>query len=550
MRSRVKVLSNVQADSMLKLLALYMHFYQVDEKITPKLKAQAATYYKDSIAWVKKTLGEDSASYEEAFKQYKKGVVDDDVMYEIVGSFKSNTKTILADKTLHSQDIELLKYWNSYMWSANENSGKKFVNSVGLLKDPFLNAAFIQDTNDQNKVMKKVQTLVKKLKGNGNALTIDQAKEMREKDPENYTKYLALRREAAEIWKTELRNIVRSSGDTTMDYADAVKQLERKKLSHGLTEGFVGRIDESGNLYTTDGDALAGGQMNGKITMNPTYDAAKGNWYYKVTLDTGTIQARRPLNAIKQDSKDRFSDVAKFQEDVPKIRQKWLVPMYGPLNKKAMTCLAVEMVYETQARIGASDKAGTTKTGTKQSTYGLLTTRAKHYSFKGNVLVIAYPGKSGVRQIHRISPRDKPSKGIIEKVKLLLEGKQPNDYLFEHDGTILKYKDVYIFLKSLGVPPKVTIHTFRKLKGNQIFLEALEKIKPPKTVTLKWVNDAVKKAATEVGKELGHVNRSQGKDKVTPATSLKAYIDHDLIRKFYDDHGQRVPKMFEKSKEM
>ena len=69
-----------------------------------------------------------------------------------------------------------------------------------------------------------------------------------------------------------------------------------------------------------------------------------------------------------------------------------------------------------------------------------------------------------------------------------------------------------------------------------------------KKLTMATAMELIKKAATVVGKKLGHVTRDAktGTMKIAPGTSLKNYIDLELQVGFFKHFGLPIPSYLEK----
>jgi hypothetical protein len=297
----------------------------------------------------------------------------------------------------------------------------------------------------------KMAEIVKKLTGRKNdpLLTIDEMLSFKDTDPKIIEKYSELNKVFTANYKAGIQKFVRLSGKPFVDVKVAAKYLDAIGCNK-LPRGFVGNIDEKGQLYTTAGKLLKG-RAYGNMEMNKAYDPKTDNTYYAKLLGSQRGELRT-ADFLKRSKGERFDKISDFADNLETHRARWLKDMDStdPLTKLAATF--IEVIHQTKGRIG-----GDKNENDGQPTYGITTIRAKHIKYKANEgLQFDYPGKKGTMQHHLIRNDTPSNKKIIAMFKQLYQGKKPDDYLFALHGKHLVPQTLNKYLKSIGVD--VTVH--------------------------------------------------------------------------------------------
>jgi len=447
----------------------------------------------------------------------------------------------------------LVKILNDVRISIEKESGSAYnrvINKSLLLGDAVINHLFTADdfVSNEAETIKKLSALIKAKTGKaGLGITADKLSKLREKDPEFIKKYNKLRRDMNQVHKDFIRFHVGQSGKSKLSASTLVRELKKAGIEqHGIPAGFVGLIDGDLNFYTTAGLAL-NARPSGTIIMNSKYDAKTDNMYYCLytpEYGKGTPIQLYTISRTGRNSIGKFESARAFSRDFQKYRKKWLgvykTDRIGTLN--SICAMMLEITYLTSIRIGTPGNS----TGGKE-THGLSTLQGKHIITKAsNSFKISYEGKAGQSHKHLVDSSKQPAKMIHKDLIELKVEAGPNGNIFVWQGKRINANQVNAYLRSLGVPKKVTIKYFRTVRGTE--LAAIEFAKCPlykkkgklsQKVVMQWLKGSL----AIVGQALGHYSKGE----TTITTALGNYIDPKLIEDFFDQCGVRPPAVIQKT---
>lgn len=415
-------------------------------------------------------------------------------------------------------------------------------NVFTMTGDPDLARLFLDDQPasgaDNHATHAGMVKIVRSLTGRVNdpVLTLNEIRDFRTTNPKEIERYSELRKAFVAAYKAALLKFVRSAGKAVVDVRAANKYLDALYCNY-IPKGFVGGIDEQGRLYTTAGKQIAG-MLIGEVVMNPKYDPAKDNTYV-LSLKANRAQRLRTAAFMQGNKAARFDALQDFMGKVDSIRKKWIKDL-DSLDSRTRTIAAiVEAIYQTQARIG-----GDSKNQEGEERYGMSTLLVKQLKPNQRGLEFNYVGKKGTEQHHVLMPTTPSNRKVLAIIKELTKNKRPDDLVFTDRGRAIGAQPVNAYLKTLGVPAKITIHKFRHLAGTKIAMKILDGAPfkksdmPSQSSVEKWVKEEMK----AVGEVLHHRTGSGDNQKVTGMTSINAYIDPKTLATFFTDLGLRVPK--------
>jgi hypothetical protein len=301
----------------------------------------------------------------------KYNAILEELVYECGVDLQHALGDVYTDNTIPKEAYDLLKDCSLWMRTESESAFKRIEQKVGWLKEPILNQSFLGDVGSQKPLITALRKVVQKLGGNGILLPIEDRAAAREKFPDLYKEFLRLNREIREIYKTELRNYVRSSGKAYLPYRDIVKHFTDVGVLQFLPEGFIGNVDENGKLYTIGGK-LIDGVSGSSVTMNPSYnDKTNPATYVFQSTGIGTNSQRYyTAEAKKKATQEKFAKVTEFATKIESIKNKWRRTLVGgraQLRDRTLAAI-LEILYLTSARIGT---VGNMTSG--KPTYGIST---------------------------------------------------------------------------------------------------------------------------------------------------------------------------------
>lgn len=478
---------------------------------------------------------------------------DDEELTIAARQLRRNVATALKrDKTVRYEDLDMLNSLSTYLLNRSDAALNKAVRLLPSLEDPELTSAFVKKANSQSTFVKPLQKIVQavtKEKGRS-ILTAEEGKILKAKNPQVYKEYLRLRKDYNQVWKDELRNLVFKSKKPLVDFGTAFKYLRSKGVQNPLPVGYEGQVDANGALYTKAGKKIQGLPGPGfSIEMNPNYNPKTDDEFVFTTVNdkTGKRAGHVYTEEYRQRAnKEKFQKVDSLDKDIDKIRKKWVALMRRQDDSAACVAATIlECMYQFSARIG--------NTSADRQTFGISTLLAKHCKVNGDKITISYPGKDGVKQIHKLQATTAEGKILVKNIERCLVDKKPKDRLFtavSSSGREIPITSNMVnrLFQQLGA--KTTVHKLRHVRGTRLFNQLVEANKDKIFNTKKPLTEAqaisiFKKIATKVGELLGHVRGVGENQKVTPATAVKNYISPGAMLQFFNDLGQRPPKILQ-----
>lgn len=446
-----------------------------------------------------------------------------------------------------AEELEVLNALGAYLRTDSEPALMRIKKMAGIVSNPFISQFFAPKAGTQDKSSDSLRRVVKKLVGRDDiALSIDESNQAKELHPDLYKAYLALRREYNQVWKDSLVSYVRNSGKPRVPYQEVLSHLKANNLSHLLSEGFTGHIDDRGKLYTPEGHAIDGAPNAvtfPSVEMNKNYGKAGGdNWVMRAVRNDGSPGPHYYTTDFKKaQAREKFQKVAELSGKIESMQRKWfqLVRKFNMQDPKSVGAVVLEVLYEFSARIGTPGN----------STFGIATLQVRHVSIDsaGNI-VLRYKGKDEVPFKHVLMASDPVQKYVVAAIHQLMADKAPKDKLFTFiaNGRMRPVTPAMVNaeFKAFGAEG-VTVHKLRTFRGTALFRELMESItKPPKDE--KACLDLFNKMAEAVGKKLNHVRRTSTGTKVTGMTAINNYISPELMVAYFREMGFRPPKFLEK----
>lgn len=343
--------------------------------------------------------------------------------------------------------------------------------------------------------------------------------------------------------KEAIRNYIRINGLTSLD--TVIKYLELLGLEHTYPKGLPVLIDENGVLYTIAKKRIEGVPFKAEVKLNPNYDPIKDDSYI---FQAKTENAKSFTYYYTTDYKvkgreNKFKAVKVLSTNIKSLRTDWtkIIMAKAPSREEA---IVLEIIYQTQARIGSSSNATLDKrTGNYLRTYGITTILKKHVTVTDEGLYFEYPGKGAYKgdvihyQKHNFVASDNVTKEIVKELSKRLKTLNDEDKVFQTNDT-----KVRALFQQLGAPEGVTVHKLRTLKGTMMMTEAIKnhpfKGKTTSAKVTKWL----RQEALEVGIQLGHMSG----EKYTAATAVAHYISPQVMVKLYKDLDVVIPKTMAK----
>jgi hypothetical protein len=461
-----------------------------------------------------------------------------------------------SNERFTAQELELLQALGAFLRTDSEVAWKKLQKFAGVVNNPYISKRMSPKVGTQTQTGDSLRQLVFQMVGRDDtALSMDEAKQVKELHPDLYKEYLVYRKEHNQVWKDAAVNYVRQSGHHTVPYEELLAYLHANGIDHMLPMGFTGQVDDLMRMYTNDGhmiDGVPNAVTFPEIMMNHNYGKPGGGDFVFQAMRSGGGPGPYFYTSDykKAAAREKFAKVADLLPKLQSMQKKWfaLVRKFNPSDIRCVAATVLEILYEFSARVGSVGNAAG-----GSSTFGVSTLLVKHASVdsSGNI-VLRYKGKDGVATMHRLMVNDPNQKFVCQALLHLMEGKQPKDRLF----TVLKPNGKFIpvsaaqvntLFKSFGAPEGVTVHKIRTARGTALFNDLVAEIfekKPPKDE--KQAMDVFKKISEQVGKLLNHVRRGQSGTKVTGTTALANYIDVSAQIAYWRQLGYRIPKYLEK----
>lgn len=463
-------------------------------------------------------------------------------------SLKKKKKAFDKDKGLSKLQLSFLNDVR-LAYKGSTGAASRIMQNVGHFKDSHISKMFMHegehvDTSVQQSLYDRLEQHVKthgKVKGHVMPNTTlekwrDKAKEVGSNLTEHQD-YLDMRRQRKAIADKAIANIVRASGEHIVD-VDVIRE-QMNGVQHDIPDWFVGKIDDKGNYFTTDGLQLLNKPI-GEGHMNPNYK--EGSTVYYCQYKAPFAQNMSNVYTIAARTEGRvqsFNVVQNMLPDVTKYVKKWLPDLAkGPGSLRGVAAAVCETIYQTSARIG-STRANTAG----ETTYGISTLLRKHALFNDQRVILKYIGKKGGAQKHIIKFDDQRSQMLHAALDEFLFEKKPTEYIFTFRGKPLSNSQVNGYLRELGFPEGFTIHKFRKLRGTAMAKVLMDKCPFGGRARDADVNAWIEKQCLNIGKELGHM----AGEKVTATTAIANYIDPSVFLPVYEKTNTRPNSKIQKA---
>ena len=465
---------------------------------------------------------------------------DEDYYKDFRKSLKKKLPSILKDSSIPRSQIELLN--NSVMkWLRDPSSEKArtyLSTNIDVLGDKNLSSKFVSKSS-YTQPISKILNLTKKLTGKEKiTLSPDEAKRAREKNPESYKQYMALRKESKEVFIDLLRDTIRKEGS---DYV-STKDINELVKEHGIElstvpTGFKGNIgvEEGKIVLYTKGGMKINGIPAGNVSMNPDYKDGVDSFVFTSTPFNGesTLYYYTVDHKKKADEKKFGAVESLTDKEISKLKNTWRsdIKEGNNLNEALIT----ELCYQTSIRIGG--KGNKTK---GKNTYGLSTMLTKQLKFTDEGMLFNFVGKAGVKHSIKVPYENDPfTKTTASTLKKLVKGNERNDPIFKGArGSSIEGSKVNAYLKGIGFPG--TIKYFRTLKGTQTVRDMLSDSSVPRQQN---VDKFLKGIYEKAGKALGHKNKD---GKTLWSTSAQHYVSPKVVTNWLHDNGLREPKWLDK----
>ena len=360
-----------------------------------------------------------------------------------------------------------------------------------------------------------------------------QRRQAKEQNPELYAEFLKLRRQLKNQTEKILEDYFVKHHRTLVPVEELRRYLRELGLPDAFPRGLKGvLVDIHGNYYTKKGEPIEGRPpASARVVMN----TSGGDFVFKAILPNGTVQYYYPRSYKEERTAKKFESILPHLDHLDELAKKWRRYLNSPKPLVRALATLVELLYQTQGRVGSK-----VPKSERQGGFGLSTLKVKHVKFRDDgSVVLTYKGKKGVRQRHVLKPTDDVTRRVVDNLKALAEGKDPSDFLFSVGGRRVSARLVNKFLNRIGVP--FTAHKFRHIIGTLMARELLLG-KRKRFKDRKQAEAYFKKALTKIGKVLGH----KSGEKVTWTTAKDNYIDPSVMFAFFERYGFRPPTFLTK----
>ena len=519
-------------------------------------------WYSNAIKFVH-AFDIDEESFEELVEYLKDGhlIWDSENMLQLATNLSYSIRqamkeSIANEHAVSRAQLEVIRKFNTVVNSKDETTRKNALDKLTVLvsdlNDSSIARHFSVELGDQDELETKLKRLTSSM--GGLDIDIDADTRKKYKDTDKLKEYNRLKRELNAIPKNFVMNLVRQSGKPYLGVRTVIDEIKAAGIRrHPIPEGFVGYIDDRMKYYTVQGKMLNGTPV-GEVQMNPNYNPKKDDGY---VCQTKAPMAQGWSNIYTVEHKaagvaEKFAAVAVFDKKADSIRKRWLdtFKSEGITTRTGVIAGVCELVFQTYGRIGGASNATDGK-----ATYGLTTLQVGHYYKKSNNRELKYPGKKSQEQRHRLLNSNPNQRRLIEmldalsKDNILEKGKRKpkvrKDRLITFNGRPISANVVNKYLREIGMPPKVTVHKFRTLRGTRLAKSIIDKCplyERQRKPDAKQVNEWLKKALLKVAKDLGHFANG----KLTVATAIANYIDPLILKDYYSKLETRMPVTIEK----
>jgi hypothetical protein len=489
-------------------------------------------------------------------------------LIKIGHSLRDAKPAIVKDTGIPKQLIDMLDYVRRYC-TGNVDSGAHNYDMIHAviprLGDTRLTQEWVDAdptqahdyAQEQADPAKKLKTTVQQLTGrvNSDILTFEEARKFtnmvgREKDL--YNLYNQLNQTCKKIFIAALAELIRSSGETSINYEKARRDLGNMPINY-MPPGFdgnVGYIDKDIKLFTKHGHPLGSGtgvpaglpsRRDARIIMNPKYDPNSHDNIWVMRMESPGIQNATPYFNVKHvisSRSQKWADVAHDVAGITRFQHKWENDINNNDYKVWLPALVCAFLYQIAARIGSVGNAAH-----GQDTYGLSTVQLAHMTHSGNNYTFNYPGKDAVEQNQICEIPANIASRVNRRMAMLLAKKKSTDIIFEYNNDRADSNQIAAYMRGIGM--KSSAHGFRYIRGTQLAEQIIKasKFKPnpsSKVAVQKqgetWFMDNV---AAAVGGMLGH--RGGKNADVLKTTCLKSYISPLLMTNWFEGLNLRVP---------
>lgn len=450
-------------------------------------------------------------------------------------------QTAKTDLSFETAELKTLRYFARY-FKAKPDKVKEALDNSASLYSSFAASQFIRNKNIiSTDVIHQLKDLVQEISGKRQTyLEIETSKQVASEHPAQYKQYQALKKTFNAQWQKQAKNYIRKSGGK-VDYEKLYNYLQNLGISGVLPKGFTGKIDDQFRWYTQDGvllDVPPTFPTYKIIKMNPR-PTKTNNWIAKTdpTTGSGSTKYIYTQEFQSQQANHKYENVTKLLEILPQARQVWRnnIKNFDPNSEKDVSSCLLELLLINCARIGTLGN----------TTQGMGTLRAKNASWEVNGdLVLEYKGKDGIDTRHVIK-NVMENRSLIEAMHELIDGKDPERYIFTAGGKFVRLQNTRNYFKQLTGIPDITPHKLRTYAGTKVFKQLLDKITELPT-TQKEANALYNEMTKIVGQKLNHIRNSSLGVTVTGLTAAKSYIDPMLQVAYWDKVGFRCPAFLEK----
>jgi DNA topoisomerase-1 len=528
--------------SFLKVQILAAHLYE--QPLSKEDKAWLKDNLPSALEFMAehKFLKRDQKVLTQAVGEMIKGAGYEEIsgdFHHLATSLRAKLPKLTKDTSIKDTELKLLRDIVLVNRKGSDAAWARLQKSVGQLRDPMLSGKFTaQEMVDPEPYKAAVRKAVKRLTGKeADTITAEQVKELREAKPELYKAFTKARNELGKVGREAHRSFVRGSGEHLVDADEAKRFANKHGYVHAIPQGFEGKLDEDGKLYTKYGELIRGAP-GASVRMNPDYVKGSTEHVFISKPRFGeTEQHAYTMHAKSVAAKRKAEKVEDLTNSIDEIRKKWLKDLNSDDAKRQTLAAMLETIYQTSARVGnkGSQKAGIKTT---ESRFGLTTLQGKHIKVEPSKAIFSYLGKSAQRQRHVLPGDTLTNKKVLKIMSKLKEGKRPTEDFWTVGKKTINSGMLNKYFQELGSP--TTVHKLRHMRGNQILQEEFKH--KPKTKDEARINNFLLKSLTKVGKQLGHFN----KGKVTPGTALQAYVTPGIVEKYYKDYGTRPPAKVQK----
>jgi len=330
------------------------------------------------------------------------------------------------------------------------------------------------------------------------------------------------------------------------------KELLAEKKFIGLNQA-AEMTDKFGNSIGVT--ALSSHRKNLTVNKNYGEKGARANYVFQTQsqdqIDKGKGESRKYTtklwNATRK-TDNKWTPVNELTKNIEKIKATWRKAMLTGQGSTKIYGYLAEALYWTSGRIGA--KEGSTDGAT---TYGISSLLGQHLvSATPQKAKIVYMGKAGQKQTHildlnakNMNSNDKKALGLLLKWLAARKSKVSKDALIFTTGVgRINTFDFSKWMRKVTGISKFKNHMIRYLRGTAIAQKSLEeakaeanKLKKANKLNQKEADRIFKAAITPVAEGLGHFLN----EKPNINTSIKSYIQPDMMINWYKDIGMRAP---------